>query len=190
MLFSTREDRMDATTSDQAIARRFVRARLNGLALAAFPGDLPSSLEQAYAIQDAAIKEWPDEVRGWKVGRIQEPWLTRLGADRLVGPIFSRGVHEASGEKELDFLIIPGGFAAVEAEFVARLARDVTGERTTWAAHDAAEVVDALHVGIEVAGSPLASINDLGPLAVVSDFGNNLGLIVGPRIIGWREIAH
>src|SRR5688572_24382300 len=118
MLFSTKEDCMDATSSDQAIsshhtiAGRFVRARLNGVALAAFPGDLPSSLEQAYAIQDAAIKEWPDESRGWKVGRLQEPWLTRLGADRLVGPVFSRGVHEASGEKELDFPIIPGGFAA------------------------------------------------------------------------------
>jgi 2-keto-4-pentenoate hydratase len=183
------ENRMDdATRSLATIARRLVRARLNGLALSAFPGELPATLEDAYAIQDAAIEEWPDATRGWKVGRIQEPWLARLGAERLVGPIFSRGVYEASGDKEIDFPVIPGGFAAVEAEFVVRLVRDVPAERARWTPEAAAELVDALHVGVEVAGSPLASINDLGPLAVVSDFGNNLGLIVGPRIDAWREL--
>jgi 2-keto-4-pentenoate hydratase len=188
MLFPMVEDRMDATYSPTTIARRFVRARLNAVALPGFPGELPATLEHAYAIQDAAIEQWPDEIRGWKVGRIQEPWLTRLGAERLVGPIFSRAVHEASGEKEIDFSVIPGGFAAVEAEFVVQLAHDVP-VRLRWTSEEAAEVVGALHVGIEVAGSPLASINELGPLAVVSDFGNNLGLIVGPSIDGWQQLA-
>ncbi|MBX3510273.1 MAG: hypothetical protein KF700_03665, partial [Hyphomonadaceae bacterium] len=36
------------------------------------------------------------------------------------------------------------------------------------------------------AGSPLASINDLGATVVVSDFGNNHGLILGPEISDWR----
>ena len=39
---------------------------------------------------------------------------------------------------------------------------------------------------IETAGSPLATINHLGPTVVVSDFGNNAGLIVGPAIRDWR----
>jgi len=84
------ENRMDATSVFQATARRFAHARRDGLSLPEFPGELPATLEQAYAIQDVAIEEWPDEIRGWKVGRIQEPWLKRLGAERLVGPVFSR----------------------------------------------------------------------------------------------------
>jgi 2-keto-4-pentenoate hydratase len=188
MSFPMVEHRMDTLSSPAAIARRFVRARLNGVPLPAFPGELPTTLEHAYEIQDAAIEDWPDEIRGWKVGRIQEPWLTRLGAERLVGPIFTHAVREASGAKEIDFSVIPGGFAAVEAEFVVQLAQDVPAQ-LRWTSGDAAEVAGTLHIGIEVAGSPLASINDLGPTAVVSDFGNNLGLIVGPSIDGWRTLA-
>jgi 2-keto-4-pentenoate hydratase len=44
-----------------------------------------------------------------------------------------------------------------------------------------------LRIGLEIASSPLANINDLGPTAVVSDFGNNLGLVVGPTINNWRS---
>ena len=43
-----------------------------------------------------------------------------------------------------------------------------------------------MHVGIETAGSPLATINALGPTVIVSDFGNNAGLIVGPPVRDWR----
>jgi 2-keto-4-pentenoate hydratase len=43
-----------------------------------------------------------------------------------------------------------------------------------------------MHVGVETAGSPLASINDLGATVVVSDFGNNHGLILGPEVTDWR----
>jgi 2-keto-4-pentenoate hydratase len=35
---------------------------------------------------------------------------------------------------------------------------------------------------VELAGSPLAAINRLGPTAVASDFGNNHGLILGPAL--------
>jgi 2-keto-4-pentenoate hydratase len=41
-------------------------------------------------------------------------------------------------------------------------------------------------VGIEVASSPLGAINALGPVAIISDFGNNNGLVVGPEIPDWR----
>ncbi len=170
------------------IASRFVRARLDGVALPEFPGTFPASLADAYAIQDAAIEQWPDEVSGWKVGRIGEPWLTRLGADRLVGPIFARSVRQAEESAVVRFPILRGGFAAVEAEFVARLAADAPAGKTTWTPQEASELVDAIHVGVEIAGSPLAAINEIGPVAVVSDFGNNLGLIVGPPVQDWRRI--
>ena len=183
------------------IARRFVRARLMATSLPDFPGTVPGTLEVAYACQDAAIAQWPDEVQGWKVGRILEPWLSRVGEERLVGPIFSREVRpaadreparpalDAAAHAVVPFPVFEGGFAAVEAEFIVRLGADGEPGRREWTAADAALLVSAMHVGVETAGSPLATINELGPTVVVSDFGNNAGLIVGPPIPNWRRFS-
>src|SRR3546814_11891516 len=43
-----------------------------------------------------------------------------------------------------------------------------------------------VHLGIEIASSPLPTINDLGPTVTISDFGNNNGLVIGPAIADWR----
>jgi 2-keto-4-pentenoate hydratase len=45
-----------------------------------------------------------------------------------------------------------------------------------------------MHIGVEVASSPLATLNDIGPGAVISDFGNNWGVVVGAEIVGWHEL--
>jgi 2-keto-4-pentenoate hydratase len=174
-----------AFAAAREIASRFVAARLQATALPGFPGPIPDTLEAAYACQDAAIESWPDEVAGWKVGRIVPPWSTRFAADRLVGPIFRRSVVTARAGHSTAMPLFAGGFAAVEAEFVIRLGSDAPPDKTAWTLAEAAALVAELCVGIESAGSPLATINDLGPAVVVADFGNNAGLIVGPAIPNW-----
>ena len=83
------------------IARRLVRARLQASALPDYPGALPPSLDAGYASQDAAIAMWPTAVAGWKVGRIPDVWLARMGEERLVGPIFEDAIQQAlPGEVE------------------------------------------------------------------------------------------
>jgi 2-keto-4-pentenoate hydratase len=171
----------------EAVAEDFVRARLGAQALLDFPGTIPTTLNTAYAYQDRAIALWPDHVAGWKVGRIGPPWIERVGEDRLVGPIFRRGIRLAPPEALIEFPVFKGGFAAVEAEFVFRLGADAQSDKVHWTAAEAAELVSGFHVGIEAAGSPLAAINELGPAVVVSDFGNNAGLLLGPAIPEWRR---
>lgn len=169
-----------------AIADRFVRARLAGVALADFPGSLPASLDEAYACQDAAIARWPAPVAGWKVGYIAPSQRTDSTDERLVGPIFADNVRRVADAEVIEFPVIDGGFAAVEGEFVFRLAVDAPARKMRWSAGEAATMVAAMHVGIEMAGSPLATINALGPRVVVSDFGNNGGLLIGPEVADWR----
>jgi 2-keto-4-pentenoate hydratase len=171
----------------EAVAEDFVRARLGGEALLDFPGPIPATLNTAYAYQDRAIALWPDHLAGWKVARIGPPWLERVGEDLLVGPIFRRGIRLAPPGAQVDFPVFAGGYAAIEAEFVVRLAADADPDKVQWTAAEAAALVSGLHVGIEVAGSPLAAINELGPTVVVSDFGNNTGLLLGPAIADWRQ---
>lgn len=174
----------DGFDSSEAIARRFVRARLDARALPGFPGALPEDLASAYRVQDAAIACFPDRIVGWKVGYVAPERRDASGDERLVGPVFANNLWQDDGENV--FPVFVDGFAAVEAEYVARLAADAPPDKLQWSADEAAELVAALHIGIETAGSPLATINVLGPRAVVSDFGNNAGLILGPEIEDWR----
>ena len=175
------------SASAQAAAEQLVRARRNATALADFPGPVPASFDAAYAVQDAGIAAWPDEIAGWKVGRVSPQWQERFDDDRLVGPIFRASIRAAVPGELVEFPVFDGGFAAVEAEFVFRLNRDAPPGKTAWTADEADRLDLTLHIGIETAGSPLRSINELGPGAIVSDFGNNNGLILGPAIRDWRR---
>ncbi|HEV8693202.1 MAG TPA: 2-keto-4-pentenoate hydratase [Lysobacter sp.] len=182
---------MEINAHDQTraagIAERLVQARRQARALPDYPGPVPATLEQGYACQDHAIRLWSRPVVGWKVGRLPPEWEAKLGEERLVGPIFEGAVQKPAAGERGRFAVIPGGFAAVEAEFVFRLGADAPADKIDYTLEEAAALVDALLVGIELAGSPLPLINVLGPPTVVSDFGNNTGLLLGPEIPRWRE---
>jgi 2-keto-4-pentenoate hydratase len=170
-----------------AIAESFVSARLQAHALADFPGSIPPDLEHAYRVQDAAIARWPDRVAGWKVGFIAPHRRDDSNDERLVGPVFARSIWRCAPNETVAFPVFERGFAAVEAEFAFRLNRDAPTSQLEWNTEQAADMVGDLHIAIETAGSPLATINVLGPIVVVSDFGNNAGLILGPAIPDWRR---
>jgi 2-keto-4-pentenoate hydratase len=170
-------------------ARAFVDARQSAGRLDAYPGDVPADLACAYRIQDCAIDLWPDEVRGWKVGRIPPALEDQFGCDRLAGPIFAPTiVYPAQGEMP-DMPVFADGFAAVEAEFVAVIADDAPAGKVEWSRDEAEAMIGELRTGLEVASSPLGAINDLGPAVTASDFGNNAGLIIGPAIPDWSKRA-
>lgn len=176
---------LDVTPAELAIAEAFVAARRAGRALSGYPGAIPVDLARAYVIQEAAIRLFPDRLAGWKVGGVPPALQAALGAHRLAGAIFADGLWTA-GEATTPLPIIEGGFAAIEAEFVARIGPDVDPSRTEWSLEAAADQIEAAFIGVELSGSPLSAINDLGPVVVASDFGNNLGLLVGPELTDWR----
>ena len=165
------------------VAARFVEARLECIALPDYPGVKPASMDEAYATQEAAIGLFPDAIIGWKVGMVPPAQQAALHARRLAGPIFRRNLW-TPGLEPTPLPAIVGGFAAVEAEFVARVAA-VDPDQMDWTLDEATRVVAALHIGVELAGSPLSTINDLGSAVVASDFGNNGGLVLGSEIEDW-----
>lgn len=177
----------DLNDSIKQTAEQFVRARLAATSLAAYPGSVPADLTSAYRIQDLAIDQWPDTISGWKVARIVGPWLTQYPEERLIGPVFSRNVHAVGPAQVAVCPIFEGGFAAVEAEIGIHVRADAPANKTDWTASDAAELVADMCIGVEVASSALAILNELGPGAVISDFGNNWGVIAGASIPDWRE---
>ncbi len=190
-------------TTEEAIAEKFVAARRSGAALARFPGEAPQTLKQAYCIQDFAIARVADAIAGWKVGRSFPPHSINFGSDRLAGPIFKNLVQvlgasapdqfKSVEQKSLALAVLPvgsiyrGGFGAVEAEFLLRLGSTPKAGQMKFSLGEAAALIDTVHVGIEIASSPMATINDFGPAVTISDFGNNNGLIVGGEIMDWRS---
>lgn len=175
---------VNAMTNAEATANAFVAARRDARALVDYPGQIPTTLEAAYCIQDAAIQMHGGDIAGWKVGRIQPPLDIEFGTTRLAGPIFGNVVHSATPPRDMPVFL--GGFGAIEAEFLFKLG-DLPAGITDWSIPDALACVTAVHIGFEIASSPFAGINRLGPTVTASDFGNNNGLLVGPPIANWRD---
>ena len=181
---ATNESQRDVA---QAIATRLVESRRGAQALTSFPGTVPAKLDDAYQIQDIAIGLCGQPIGGWKVGRIPLDLEDQFGIDRLAGPIFARTIHQVDAGATIDMPIYVGGFAAVEAEFVAVIGKDAPPDKLTWTLDEANGMIADLRIGLEIASSPLPTINELGPTVVVSDFGNNFGLVVGPTIRDWQS---
>lgn len=171
----------------QAVADAFVAARRAATALACFPGERPDTLADAYRIQDCALAIDGREVVGWKVGKINPPADARLGANRLVGPIFRDAVTEASAGENPDMPVFAGGFAAAEAEMLLHVAAGWNGA-IPGNDDETCAILDDVRIGIEIASSPYPGINADGPTVTVSDYGNNAGMVIGAPIAGWDRV--
>ena len=167
----------------RSIAERLVAARKSAAGLADFPGAIPPDLETAYAIQDEAIAMWSRPVIGWKIGRVMPPLSERFGTLRLAGPIFA-----AADGADPEMPVFADGSAAAETEFLLRIGTRPPEGQASFTLDEATALIDAVHVGIEIASSPVKGLNALGPTAVTADFGNNNGLVIGPELAGWRSV--
>lgn len=179
----------DLAFDAKGVAAEFVKARRSAGHFTKYPGALPPDLDAAYRCQDEAISLWNDTIAGWKVGWIPEPLSQKYGVNRLVGPIFNRSVRRSNGNETLDVPVFAQGFAAIEAEFVVQLSRDAPANVAEWTTETARRFVKTMYIGIEIASSPLQNINDYGSAVVVSDFGNNAGLVLGVEIPDWQSRA-
>jgi len=160
------------TMTQEHIYRAFHDARRTAQALPAYPdASVPPTLAAAYAIQQASIDAWPDQLAGWKVAAIE----------RLAGPVFGKSLVIA-GADVVDVAMIRGGYAAAEAEFALRVGAGFPVDTAFATVEELLPFVGAVHAAIELAGSPLPTLSSLGPGAVISDFGNNTGLVVGPAL--------
>lgn len=165
------------------IARTFVDARARDLVLDSYPGSLPDSLVEGYAVQDRAIEYAERRIGGWKVGRVQNDDVARFGAERLAGPIFADTIIDGTAAEPVTMPVLTA-FAAAEAEVLLRIAAPPPADCDAARARD---FVDEVRFGIEIASSPFVGINQHGPAVTVSDFGNNNGLVLGPVIPDARE---
>lgn len=154
-------------------------ARRSCRPLAKFPGELPGTLDEAYAVQARSTELWGDTLVGYKVGGIPPAHRSNYEGNWLAGPIFAGQTQRVEGDGHVEVTVYEGGFAAYEAEIVFVVSSLPDAEVSS---SDALAHVGEIYVGAEIASSPLGDINDIGPGAIISDFGNNAGLVIGPRV--------
>jgi len=169
------------------LAEAIVAARRDRRALGAFPGNVPGDLATAYAVQDAVIAKSGTPVVGWKIAAVAPQVRDRYASPRLSGPVMAGTVQLADGERPVEVHTIPGGFAALEAEFILCLSADLPARSKPYSEAEIAAAVGSMHAGVEFAGYPLKTINDVGPGAVIPCYGNNAGLVIGAAIADWAK---
>ena len=170
------------------ISSRFLAARRAAKSLSSFPGTVPETLEAAYAVQAKSIADWGEPIAGYKVGGIGPQWRDQYPSSWIAGPVFSSLVFTVKNGERLDIPVFEGGFAAYEPELLMRLEGISAVRQDIQTLAEAKTFVKNLHIGAEIASSPLASLNDLGPGSIISDFGNQAGIVIGPEIdLGWLD---
>ena len=174
---------MLATSDQENIARALIEARAGKTPLTAYPGAMPQTMAEAYAIQDSAIALDGRRIGGWKVGRIAADLVDLYGGNRLTGPIFADEILDGGADGPV-MPVYADGFAAAGAEVL--LCFGEVGTRA-YDIDSVRECIADVRTGIEIASSPFSGINRHGPAVTASDYGNNKGLILGPPIADWRD---
>ena len=146
-----------------------------------FPAELPQNLEQAYAVQIQSIADWGADLIGFKVGGVPPQFQKQFPTIWQAGPMFADQEYYAKSGDSIYVTVFEGGFAAYEAELVFVL-KDLdkleTPLETTEETH---KFIKAVHLGAEIASSPNLEVNNLGPGSIISDMGNNAGVVLGPK---------
>lgn len=167
------------------ISESFISARRTARPLDSFPGEVPQTLESAYEVQTRSIAYWDEPLIGFKVGGIPEKWRPQYPSEWLAGAIFPSNLYRVESGGSVEVGVFEGGFAAYEPELIFELwgLQELIGRAEPIVDLDEAKAfVDRVFIGAEIASSPLATLNALGPASIISDFGNNIAAVIGPEI--------
>jgi 2-keto-4-pentenoate hydratase len=168
---------MSAKHAEQA-ALLLVGARQGGHRLADLPEDVrPATIEDAYAIQDAANRHL-GPVGGWKVGP------RRDGEEPRCAPISAELIK--SSPATLSRSQTPA--AEAEVEIAVKLGRDLPPRRHPYTADDLRAAIASVHPAIEVLSSRFLDRKAVAPLTAIADGQSNAAVILGEGRCDWAAL--
>jgi 2-keto-4-pentenoate hydratase len=158
-------------------AALLIEARNVGKGLAELPADCrPSSIDEAYAIQDAVARGL-GAIKGWKTGAPSPE------AEPAYAPIFT-------------VIAGPGRFPAatqrlfgIEGELAFRLARDLPKRDRPYTRDEAVAAIASMHPAVELVDTRFADFAAVDALSKVADNQSNGALIHGPAVPGWQSLG-
>jgi len=163
------------------LSAALLHARKSCTVLDEFPGDIPETLEQAYAVQMCGIADWGSDLIGFKVGGVPAKWQSQFPTGWLAGPMFADQQYAIENNGSIEVSVFKGGFAAYEAELVFQLKDLDKLDQPLETVDQTRDFIEKVYLGAEIASSPNLRVNDMGPGSIISDLGNNAGLVIGPE---------
>jgi 2-keto-4-pentenoate hydratase len=155
--------------------KRVVTALPDGLA--------PASVAEGYAVQDAFIACWPDQVVGWKVGATAAAVQEKFGlSEPFSGPVFARDVQTSpAAPVARDFPHL-----CLESEFAFRFTRSLPARAQRYERAEIIAALGALVPAFELIGPRFDSLlSGRAPMAI-ADCGVNAGLVLGVPVDDWQ----
>jgi len=163
-----------------------VVARRTNSVIDCIPVDLrPTTLRDAYAIQDRFIELLGEETKGWFCA------CTNLAIQDLLGlgePYYGRLLanHVFSGPATLDTSKYPP--MVFECEFGFQVGRDFTPDGAPYAREEIEDAIARICPTIEVVAGHLRDWPTQDVFSVIADNGTDGALVFGEGTENWREI--
>ena len=159
------------------LARQLWQARRSGTVVDLDDVSLPTSSQEAYAIQHDIAALCGQPARGFKVGSTSLAAQQLLGTDEPgSGLLLAPYVHESPAR----ISIYPAHTPAVEGELAFKLGRDLPARAASYAMDEVADAVAAVAGAIEVVGTRFTGgLAGKGRFLVTADCGANIALVVG-----------
>jgi len=172
-------------TDISAAADALIAARREKRVIDALPGGLPGSIEEAYAIQDAAIERMGEAIAGWKVAFTNAAAQEAMKTDApAAGPMFASYVHESPAAVSLP----DPSLRLSECEFAFRLSADLPAKAGDYTDDDIAAVVASVHPAIEIADRRMSADVPMNAITMIADFGGNAAFAFGTGTTDWQAI--
>lgn len=174
------------TQQRTAAASALKKLREDHRVVAALPDGLePTTVADGYAVQDAFIGAWPDELAGWKVGATATAVQEKFGlGEPFSGPIFARDVLASPAE------VVARDFPhlCLESEFAFRFASGLPARSERYAREEIVAAIGALVPAFELIGPRFDSLLfGRAPMAI-ADCGVNAGLVLGSPAVDWHGL--
>lgn len=147
------------------------------------PENGAETIEEAYAIQAAAVAASGLAVGGWKIGCTSAASQRNLGSEGpIAGPMFATRIFDSEvtlRDVRMDMLL-------VEAEFAFRLAQDLPPRPTAYSDEEVKGAIGMLYPALELVQSRFAE-SRMPILGIVTDSAGAGSLILGEPVADWRN---
>jgi 2-keto-4-pentenoate hydratase len=176
---------MDAAAISQAIDI-LADCFLKGKAIDALPeASRPTSLSDAYRIQDGLVAKLGKPLGGWKVGAtnpapqkalgLPGPFAGRIFADRILADGVTLSAKQAR-------------MRGMEAEFAFRFKTPLKGRNAVYSREEVLEAVDAVIPAVEVLDGRFLPGMKIGGRHIIADLGYHGYFVLGEPIPNWRKV--
>ena len=147
--------------------------------------EIPDSLDESYAVQDAIIDRMQDRVLGWKAAFTNSAAMEKMKTDEpALGPLFASYVFESGAR-----VSTPENCARrIESEYAFKMARGLPVRPEAYTRDEVVDAVATLHPAIEIVHTRVDGGFDIGARVLVADHCVNFGFIMGDGMVKWQGL--